>query len=59
LYSDTLTYAGAKALSHHYQQAKAALTGPDGPFSGWIKLDLQYQQFTINGECHDMPELVS
>ncbi|KAF9452012.1 adenosine deaminase/editase [Macrolepiota fuliginosa MF-IS2] len=41
-------YVDAKAGSMRYQRAKTALLGPEGLFSGWIRIDTQYQRFTLN-----------
>jgi len=44
-----MCYAGVKARSVRYQRAKTVLLGPEGLFSGWIRIDSQYQQFTSDG----------
>ncbi|GJE84920.1 adenosine deaminase/editase [Phanerochaete sordida] len=42
------TYRGAKDYSEAYQQAKNALRGPGGPFAGWIRSGVQYEDFNIH-----------
>ncbi|KAF7776109.1 hypothetical protein Agabi119p4_4502 [Agaricus bisporus var. burnettii] len=48
-----VTYTGAKtaASSMRYQRAKLALFGAEGPFAGWIKIDEEFQCFTMDGHC--------
>lgn len=46
-----VTYADVKRGANlmQYQQAKLALFGTDGPFEGWIKIDEEFQRFTMDG----------
>ncbi|KAF5363320.1 hypothetical protein D9756_000580 [Leucocoprinus leucothites] len=56
---DNLSYGGAKANSTRYQRAKTALTGPNGPFSGWIRVEPRYQHFTLQGNFNTPPTILS
>ncbi|KXN86320.1 tRNA-specific adenosine deaminase 1 [Leucoagaricus sp. SymC.cos] len=55
---ESISYAVAKKTSGRYQNAKSCLLGPGGPFSGWIRIDTQYQRFSVDGNhCTSLPIL--
>ncbi|KAF9466422.1 adenosine deaminase/editase [Collybia nuda] len=48
----TTTYYEAKRMILDYQTAKECLMGPGGPFSGWVRGGVQWQNFAIDGNKH-------
>ena len=46
-------YCEAKTSVTEYQQAKMALRGPDGPFSGWVKTGTQWEKFKLT-DSHEI-----
>ncbi|KAG2013459.1 D-arabinose dehydrogenase [Coprinopsis cinerea AmutBmut pab1-1] len=48
-----LLYSQIKQLSTQYHSAKQAVLGPAGPFVGWVRAGVIFQQFNLQG----LPEL--